>query len=188
MTSTIPNRAAPAARGTDDQPEREDLVEDILDQLGPVMAHQRHAVAHVWNDRSVSKTNLHVLMLMEQLGSLPMGRLATLVDVSLPSLTGIVDRMEEHGLVSRGRDENDRRVVVVQLADKGRQILVELEQARRDLLRRVLKQMSVADQQACLGVVRTMHRIVDQLEPEGHGAWPCANPSHLSPPTQATHD
>jgi DNA-binding MarR family transcriptional regulator len=84
--------------------------------------------------------------------------------------------MAEHGLVTRGRDENDRRVVVIHVADKGRETLHELEQVRRDLMRRVLRAMSPKDQRLCLGTVRTMHRIVDELEPDGHGAWPCARP------------
>lgn len=182
MTSII-ERPADSADVASPPAEGEELVELILGELEPVMALQRHAMAHVWHDRSISKANMHVLMLLDQLGPLPMGRLATLVDVSLPSLTGIVDRMAEHGLVDRGRDEHDRRVVVVHVADKGRQTLQELEQVRRDLMRRVLQEMSPTDQRQCLGTVRTMHRIVDELEPDGHGAWPCARPDIHTPRT-----
>lgn len=183
VTSIIERRDEPAAKA-DRIPEGEDLVELILGELEPVMALQRHAMAHVWHDRSISKANMHVLMLLDQLGPLPMGRLATLVDVSLPSLTGIVDRMAEHGLVTRGSAEHDRRVVVIHVADKGRETLQELEQVRRDLMRRVLRAMNPGDQRLCLGTVRTMHRIVDELEPDGHGAWPCARPDiHATPTT-----
>jgi DNA-binding MarR family transcriptional regulator len=176
MTSIIENTSDSPAPNADRVPAGDDVVELILGELEPVMALQRHAMAHVWHDRSISKANMHVLMLLDQLGPLPMGRLATLVDVSLPSLTGIVDRMAEHGLVTRERDEHDRRVVVVHVADKGRQTLQELEQVRREMLRRVLRAMSSKDQQQCLDTVRTMHRIVDEIEPDGHGAWPCARP------------
>ncbi len=43
-----------------------------------------------------------------------MGRLAERLDVSLPNVTGIVDRMAERGFVERGRDAEDRRVVTDQ--------------------------------------------------------------------------
>jgi MarR family transcriptional regulator, organic hydroperoxide resistance regulator len=186
VTSII-ERQDESATAVDQVPQGEDLVELILGELEPVMALQRHAMAHVWHDRSISKANMHVLMLLDQLGPLPMGRLATLVDVSLPSLTGIVDRMAEHGLVNRGRDESDRRVVVIHVADKGRETLQELESVRRDLMRRVLRAMSPVDQTLCLGTVRTMHRIVDELEPDGHGAWPCARPDiHRTAITEPT--
>jgi DNA-binding MarR family transcriptional regulator len=39
--------------------------------------------------------------------------------VTVSNLIGIVDRLEEKKLVSRKRDENDRRVVRVVLTEKG---------------------------------------------------------------------
>ena len=39
--------------------------------------------------------------------------------VTVSNLTGIVDRLEEKKLVSRKRDENDRRVVHVVLTERG---------------------------------------------------------------------
>ena len=44
-----------------------------------------------------------------------MSRLAELLDVSLSNATGIVDRMEERGLVERVRVPDDRRVVLVRI-------------------------------------------------------------------------
>ena len=42
--------------------------------------------------------------------------------VTVSNLTGIVDRLEEKKLVTRKRDENDRRVVHVVLTDKGAKV------------------------------------------------------------------
>ena len=47
--------------------------------------------------------------------------------VTVSNLTGIVDRLEEKKLVTRKRDENDRRVVHVVLTDKGRQGVQEYD-------------------------------------------------------------
>ena len=43
-----------------------------------------------------------------------------------PDVTRMLDRLDSAGLVSRNRDENDRRVVHTVLTDKGRQLLVEV--------------------------------------------------------------
>ena len=40
-------------------------VDDILDGLTPMMAYQRRSMMRVWQDRSLSKLNLHVLMLLD---------------------------------------------------------------------------------------------------------------------------
>lgn len=47
--------------------------------------------------------------------------LAARIDASLPATTGVVDRLERAGLVERLRDDNDRRVVLVGLTERGRQ-------------------------------------------------------------------
>lgn len=52
-----------------------------------------------------------------------MSELAECTQTSQASLTGIVDRMEEHGLVDRLRSSEDRRVVEVVATDTGRALL-----------------------------------------------------------------
>ena len=52
-------------------------------------------------------------------GGLPFGEIGAKMMVTVSNLTGIVDRLEEKKVVSRKRDENDRRVVHVVLTEKG---------------------------------------------------------------------
>ena len=63
--------------------------------------------------QGVSMTHLHVLWMLEHHGELTMSRLADLLDVSLSNATGLIDRMEERGLVERDPRPDDRRVVLV---------------------------------------------------------------------------
>jgi DNA-binding MarR family transcriptional regulator len=135
-------------------------------------------MGRVWQDRSVSKLNLHVLMLLSSRGPMPMSRLAALADVSLPSLTGIVDRMEERGLAERVRDERDRRVVVVQVTDRGRTSCEEFEAVPRETMRRILNELSEADQRTCLKAFRAMRQAVERLEPELASPTPQAQANH----------
>lgn len=52
-------------------------------------------------------------------GSLRMGELAAGTSLGAPGLTRLVDRMEAAGHVVRGRDESDRRAVIVGLTEEG---------------------------------------------------------------------
>jgi DNA-binding MarR family transcriptional regulator len=61
----------------------------------------------------------YVLATIGYAGSLPFGEIGAKMMVTVSNLTGIVDRLEDKKLVSRKRDENDRRVVHVVLTDKG---------------------------------------------------------------------
>jgi DNA-binding MarR family transcriptional regulator len=134
----------------------DDLVERIIDAMQPMVAAQRRVIAKVWHDRSISKLNLHLLMLLGAHGPQPMGQLAALADVALPNLTAIIDRMEDRDLVRRERDSNDRRVVVVHTTPGGAACLEELESVRRQELRRVLQHLSADEQRICLRAMELM--------------------------------
>ena len=86
----------------------------------------------------VSMTHMHVMWLLQHHGDLPMSRVAELLDVSLSNATGIVDRMEERGLVERVRVADDRRVVLVRIADGGNRALEEIEAIKQDRLHSIL--------------------------------------------------
>jgi DNA-binding MarR family transcriptional regulator len=58
--------------------------------------------------------------------------------VSFSNATGIVDRMEERGLVERVRVRDDRRVVLVRIAARGIQALEEIEAVKQDRLQAIL--------------------------------------------------
>jgi DNA-binding MarR family transcriptional regulator len=79
-------------------------------------------------DRALSPYQLTVpqasvlALLAEAQQPLPVSRLAKLLLQESPSVTSLVDRMCESGLVERAKDQHDRRVVLVRLTDKGREM------------------------------------------------------------------
>lgn len=89
----------------------------------------------------VSMTQLHVMSMLERHGDISMSRLAEMIDVSLSSATGLVDRMEERGYLERLRVPDDRRVVLVRISETGRKLLDEIEVLRTEMLRTVLDRM-----------------------------------------------
>jgi len=89
-------------------------------------------------------THFHVLTLLRHHDAMPMGKLADILDASMSSATGIIDRMEERGLVERVRVPDDRRVVLVRIAPKGQDALEETEALKQDRLQAILGHLSPA--------------------------------------------
>ncbi len=71
-----------------------------------------------------------------------MSELARRLDVSLANATGIVTRMEERGLVERGRDDTDRRVVTVSLAAGGEEAFGAMDSRSRAFFTEVLRELT----------------------------------------------
>jgi MarR family 2-MHQ and catechol resistance regulon transcriptional repressor len=86
----------------------------------------------------VSMTQLHILHMLDRHGQMAMSRLAEVLDVSDSNATGLVDRMEERGLIARTRVPEDRRVVLVEISPTGKAMLGDAEALRDDVMRRVL--------------------------------------------------
>jgi DNA-binding MarR family transcriptional regulator len=169
MTTTTGKQMAPPDRRPRPvgAPEPDPVIEAIVDAFEPVLAAQRRVLAAVWLDRSVSKLNLHILMLLEAHGPQSMSRLAALASVALPNLTAIVGRMEELGLVVREAAASDRRLVMVRPTERGRSCAEDIQSVRRDELRRILRALSPQERQRCLEAMRTMARAASALEPGG---------------------
>jgi len=59
---------------------------------------------------------------VRQHGSLTPGTLASYLFISKATVTGILDRLEDHGLVKRERDGSDRRKISVALTPEGEKL------------------------------------------------------------------
>lgn len=106
----------------------------------------------------ISMTHLHILWLLDHHGDVPMSRLANLLDVSLSNATGLIDRMEERGIVERVRVPDDRRVVLVRVTPEGVRVRDEVEAMRQDRLRAVLGRLDATQLERVLAATIDLRR------------------------------
>ncbi len=105
-----------------------------------------------------------VLMAIRRRGAgCPIGTLAEEMWQAYPTMTGIVDRLKEAGLVARADDPNDRRKVVVQLTAAGRTLLERARGARRARMIRALAHFSPRERRE---LVRLVKKYLEALEKE----------------------
>ena len=153
MRSITPNlaKATAAATAVPD-------VEAILTEVAGWAAEMRCASMGRMVQGKVSMSQMHVLWLLQHHGEMPMSRLADLLDVSLSNATGLIDRMEENGLIERVRVPDDRRVVLVRPAEAGLQAVSETESSKRDRMRAVVGRLPAADRPIVLAALRSLRR------------------------------
>jgi DNA-binding MarR family transcriptional regulator len=70
-------------------------------------------------------------------GELSIGDLADMLLLRHHSVSGLADRLEALQLVDRQRSRDDRRIVVLRLTDKARELMSSLSRTHRDELRRI---------------------------------------------------
>jgi DNA-binding MarR family transcriptional regulator len=108
---------------------------------------QRQLMQLLDDDRfRVTPPQFYTLLHLAQHGDeVKMSDLADGTQQSAASLTGVVDRLAEKGLADRKRHPTDRRQVMVVVTDRGRALIAEIKQARRDQMQAALAHLGDAD-------------------------------------------
>jgi DNA-binding MarR family transcriptional regulator len=143
-------------------PGQRELIADIIAQFRSALGELRCIGSQRLRHHGVSPGHLHVVSMLERHGGMPMSRVADVLDVSLSAATGIVDRMEERGLIQRTRPADDRRVVFVEATDAGRRMLEDVEVIKGEMLGSVLGRLGPAELEALAASVADVRRAFDE--------------------------
>jgi DNA-binding MarR family transcriptional regulator len=166
----------PAAGGPLPSPERRALIGEIVAGTAVIAGHQRCAVARRLHRQGISMAHLQTLWILQEHGPQPMTRLADLLGVAVPNATGIIDRMEQRGLVERLRDGADRRVVTVRQTPEGARAVEEIDGWRSDMLVELLDRLDTDQLLRLVGGVdelrEAIHAHGTDLPPDAAGPGP----------------
>ena len=104
---------------------------ELASLLRPALLRLTRTIRNQRVDESVTLTLLAALMTLEKRGPMSPGELAAHERVQPPSMTKILAKLEEKGLILRTPHATDRRQVVVAATDAGRTLLAK-ERRERD--------------------------------------------------------
>ncbi len=142
---------------------REKLVGDVLEEFNQISFRDFQHALKRWHEGTLSLVHLNVLMALRARGPITMSQLAELLDVSVASATGIVDRMEKKGVVERRHSESDRRVVEVHVTDRGEGASQALRAERQIRLGRLLAEIGDEDLAALLKGLRAFRAARERM-------------------------
>jgi DNA-binding MarR family transcriptional regulator len=119
---------------------------------------------------ALAGTGLHtgqelVLAKLLHLGSLPVARLAKVLDVEVPTATKTTQRMEAAGLVRRVKSSTDARQVSIELTDRGVELAHTVQEVYAQAGRRALAKLTPEDRRILRNLLWT---ITTTIEPISH--------------------
>ncbi|MER6544627.1 MarR family winged helix-turn-helix transcriptional regulator [Streptomyces sp. NPDC001250] len=121
-------------------------------------------VRHLLSDRQdMSLTTASALSRLEQEGPIRLTALAAAEGLAQPSMTALVQRLEEQGLASRVTHPEDGRVRLVAITDAGRALLAERRRAQRARVAGLMTALSEQDVRALGEAMRTALPIVQRM-------------------------
>ncbi len=102
----------------------------------------------------VTATQLNVLKLLTEIGALSLSQISKRLTTQNSTVTGIIDRMEISGLVTREQSETDRRVWRIRATTKGVDIARRVKLLPWDLLRSALASLDKREREQLVSILK----------------------------------
>jgi DNA-binding MarR family transcriptional regulator len=131
----------------------------------------------------ITGPQLTCLLALLEGGLLLTTRLARKVYLSPSTVVGIVDRLEEKGLVTRERSPKDRRQVLVSITGAGKQLATNAPSPLQDTLSEALKSLPELEQ---ISITRALEKVVELMEAGRIDASPVLETGPIASSTFAT--
>src|ERR1700758_4291751 len=113
-----------------------------LVMLKAMQALTRYAAAGI-EETGLGNSDFRVLEVLLHKGPLPVNTIGPVVDLTPGSISIAVDRLFEKGLVSRVESTEDRRVRIVALTPRGKDLIVPAFRNHSSQMRKVFSELSV---------------------------------------------
>ena len=117
----------------------------------------RYLYSSVASDQASQELTTSELLVVEALGRTGktiVSKVAAECALSLSTMTGVIDRLVKKECVTRERSEEDRRVVLIELTEKGQRAYQERLEADMRLVLNMLAALMPNEQKTMLGYLR----------------------------------
>ncbi len=173
ITTTVP--LAPADRAA--------VVTEVVAGYEALM--QRLADSHApdFLEIDITMPQAKILYLLGAAGDLHMSSIVATLGVSLSTVSGLVDRLVDHGLAARREDPADRRQVVVGLTPAGADFVGRFRELNAREFRELLAVLDDADLATVRDAMAALARAATRLSPHAahaaaaHPGAPSADPT-----------
>jgi DNA-binding MarR family transcriptional regulator len=112
----------------------------------------------VVREKGITLPQMHTLEVLGIHGPMRMKELAERMGVTTGTLTVLVDRLEAKEYVRRRAHDTDRRSIIVEMADKGRELFEEHDRLHLGLTEELLAACPKEDREALLRCLTAMNK------------------------------
>ena len=143
--------------------ERRRLIDGIIELGERESQNLPPVIPEDWLALDLTMPQLKMVMCIYAHGPQRVSEIAASVGVSQAVVTGVTDRLIHRGLVERGGDPHDRRVVVCSLSDEGRQLGHRLWESGIDRGRKLMEVMTLEELQLLREAVEMVFGVLSRV-------------------------
>ena len=121
-----------------------DAISDVVEHVRDLARRLPSGVPD-WAAAELTFGQLRLLSRLYREEPASMGAVAEWLGSGLPAATGMIERLERHGLVERHHRTDDRRIVEAQTTERGRELVADILGIRTEGLRRLFALLEPAE-------------------------------------------
>lgn len=110
----------------------------------------------ILSDFDITPPQFNALQFLVNEGEMTISELSNCLYLAPSTITDLIDRMERNGLVIRVRDQKDRRIVKIQVQEKGHSLIGQVISRRCSYLRTLLKNMTSEEMERFAGYLEVL--------------------------------
>ena len=126
------------------------LIKEIVELQRHINRDMRQHTLDAWMGLNLTVPQVKSLFFIANQGTTNFTRLAAALSVTPANMTGIIDRLVEHDLVSRQENPDNRRSLILRVTEKGENTIVNLRERRASHTTRILSHLTVEELNAIL--------------------------------------
>lgn len=112
----------------------------------------------------ITHDQYYVLRYIYKRGVCTSTELADVFAVNKSAITAMTNRLVEKGMIARGKDEDDRRIIALSLTERGKEWLVETEQKIYELVETMMTKLSHEEIEQFIQTYEKLAMILQEME------------------------
>ncbi|HJA06000.1 MAG TPA: MarR family transcriptional regulator [Candidatus Mediterraneibacter pullicola] len=117
----------------------------ILGLLGIVSHRAKNTAMSMYREFDMNRSSAGVLFLLYQRKTMSQKALAEQLNVTAPSITSLIQKMEKTGYITRRPDDQDQRVMRLSLTEKGKSCIQSVKDVAERMEKIIFEGMSVEE-------------------------------------------
>ena len=139
-------------------------IEEMLTVIRRIMSLIKVNFERDFKKMHVTQSQILVMRVLNLHGDMKVSDISRELDLSNSTVSGIIDRLVEKKIVKRKRSEEDRRIVMISLAEEYRQPVKKQLNAFANKMRRALSTTTEEDLDSIMQGLEKLERILEESQ------------------------
>lgn len=144
--------------------EESSRIEEMLTAIKRIVSLIKQNFERDFKKMHVTQSQILVMRVLNQYGDMKMSDISRELDLSNSTVSGIIDRLVEKKIVKRKRSEEDRRIVMISLAEEYCKPVKKQLNAFANKMRRALSTTTEEDLDSIMQGLEKLERILEESQ------------------------